>query len=350
MKIVIDISHPGHVHFFKNFIWEMEKKGHEILITATKKEITYDLLDHYDFKYERLGDHKKSLIKKIMNIPIIDLKMYNIVKKFNPDFFLGLSSFRAAQVSFLLRKKCIIFDDTEHSSQEIMLYLPFTNKVMTPSCFRKNLGPKQIRYNGYHELAYLHPNWFKPDPTILDDLAIDKGEKFVIIRFVSWFASHDIGEKGIKEIIKSKIIKELSNYATPIITSEGGLPLELKQFQLTIPPHRIHHALYYASMYIGEGATMASEAAILGTPAIYINSLKLGYIDEEEKYGLINQYDELNNNLEQVLEKIKTILKINKESWQEKREKLLKAKIDVTSFIIQFIENYPGSKKSFKKK
>ena len=45
MKIVVDINHPGHVHFFKNFIWEMEKRGHKILITVKEKDVTLKLLD-----------------------------------------------------------------------------------------------------------------------------------------------------------------------------------------------------------------------------------------------------------------------------------------------------------------
>ncbi len=36
--------------------------------------------------------------------------------------------------------------------------------------------------------------------------------------------------------------------------------------------------LAYATLFIGEGATMASECAVLGTPAIYVNSLQLGYL------------------------------------------------------------------------
>ena len=36
---------------------------------------------------------------------------------------------------------------------------------------------------------------------------------------------------------------------------------------------------------------MASEAAILGTPSIYINTLRLSYTDEEEaKYDLLYNY------------------------------------------------------------
>jgi len=29
--------------------------------------------------------------------------------------------------------------------------------------------------------------------------------------------------------------------------------------------------------------------------------------------------------------------------WQQKRDKLLNEKIDVTAFLIDFVENYPGS-------
>ena len=39
MKILIDINHPAHVHYFKNFIKIMEKKGHEFLIISRNKEI-----------------------------------------------------------------------------------------------------------------------------------------------------------------------------------------------------------------------------------------------------------------------------------------------------------------------
>ena len=57
---------------------------------------------------------------------------------------------------------------------------------------------------------------------------------------------------------------------------------------MKIPKSKIHDLLYYATMYIGEGASMASEAAVLGTPSIYINPLRLGYLDElEKKYGLV---------------------------------------------------------------
>ena len=37
MQILVDIIHPANVHYFKNFILEMEKEGHSVKITAEIK-------------------------------------------------------------------------------------------------------------------------------------------------------------------------------------------------------------------------------------------------------------------------------------------------------------------------
>ena len=51
MKIFIDIGHPAHVHYFKNFIWIMQEKGHVVYISARNKEVALDLLDYYKIHY-----------------------------------------------------------------------------------------------------------------------------------------------------------------------------------------------------------------------------------------------------------------------------------------------------------
>jgi predicted glycosyltransferase len=44
MKVLIDIGHPAHVHFYKNTIKELEAKGHEVLVTARDKDVAINLL------------------------------------------------------------------------------------------------------------------------------------------------------------------------------------------------------------------------------------------------------------------------------------------------------------------
>ena len=94
--------------------------------------------------------------------------------------------------------------------------------------------------------------------------------RFVIMRFVSWGASHDIGHKGLSIEMKRKAVKEILNYAKVFITSEKELPLDLKPYQIKMPLEKIHHILYYSALYFGDGGTMASECAVLGTPAINV--------------------------------------------------------------------------------
>ena len=32
MKIVVNMAHPAHVHYFRNLIGELKENGHEVLI------------------------------------------------------------------------------------------------------------------------------------------------------------------------------------------------------------------------------------------------------------------------------------------------------------------------------
>jgi len=55
MKILLDIGHPAHVHYFKNFIKIMEDKGHQFLITSRNKEIEHHLLKQYKIAFKSRG-------------------------------------------------------------------------------------------------------------------------------------------------------------------------------------------------------------------------------------------------------------------------------------------------------
>ena len=343
MKILINLDHPAHVHLFKNMIWNLEKKGHKVKITARDKEVVLDLLNAYGFEYENTGKHQMGLFNKVHEMIKINHKLYKIAKKFGVNILVSAGSPYAAHVSRLLNKPHIAFDDTEHSREQYRLYSPFTDTICTPSCFKNDLGKKQVRYNGYHELAYLHPNYFKPDPRVLRDLNLTEKDKFIILRFVSWGASHDVGEHGLGKNIK-QLIKKIEDYGSVFITSETELTNNFGRYRITTSPEQIHSLLYFAEMYIGEGATMATESGILGTPSIYISSLAktMGNFDElQNKYGLVYSFTDPNKALEKAIELLED--KNLKSEWQKKREKLLKEKIDVTKWMTNFIENYPES-------
>ncbi|MES2139023.1 MAG: DUF354 domain-containing protein [Bacteroidota bacterium] len=340
MKILIDIGHPGHVHLFKHFAHEMIRKGHAIFFTCREKEFEVQLLKAEGFNFVSFGKKYKTTAGKIFGLFKFDFQELFQGIKFKPDLFLSHGSPYAAHAAAVLMTPHVSFEDTGNMEQ-VKLYLPFTKNVLTSTAFHKDLGIKQLKYNGYHELAYLHSNYFTANENIYDLLKINKNEKFVILRFVSWKASHDINQSGLSLDEKRTVISLLEIKYKIFISSEGELPDEFKKYQIKIPPEEIHHALAFASLFIGEGATMASECAMLGTPAIYINTITAGTIDEQVKYGLIFHFKSTEN----LTEKIKELLikPDLKEEFKNKQVKMLNDKIDVTAFLIWFVENFPKS-------
>jgi len=349
MRILIDIGHPAHVHLFKNFAWKMQEKGHIILFTCRDREFLLRLLQVYGFIYENFGRHYKSIGGKIQGLIKNELQMFNTAIQFKPDLFLSHGSSIAAFTSFLLHKPHISFEDT-FNMEQVRLYLPFTDVVLTGDYPHPSLGKKEIKYPGYHELAYLHPNVFTPNENFLKELGVEKNEKYAIIRFVAWNATHDIGHRGFSKEKKIKLVTELSRYIKVFISSEGDLPEELKKYQIKIKPENMHNVLYYAQLFIGESATMASECAVLGTPSIYLNNSQLGYIVSEADYGLVHMFKE--DEISQLNALNKSIEIISqpdiKNEYRERAQKMLQDKIDVTSFLVWFIENYPESVKEVK--
>jgi len=348
VRILIDITHPAHVHFFRGAISELQNRGHKIAVTTREKDITINLLKDFGIPFttlSKVGHGRMGLFRELI---IRDFRLWKFCRRFKPDVLTGISGVFAAHVGWLLRKPAIIWDDTEHQRLAHMITFPFTDIICTPSCYLDDLGSKQIRYAGYHELAYLHPNCFKPDPAALDYLGVKKDEKFIIMRFVSWAAIHDVGHKGLSIEMKRRSVKELSKHAKVFITSESDLPQDLKPYQIKIPHKKIHDALYYATMYFGDGGTMASESAILGTPAINIatSAVLIGNFADMEKYGLMYIIPDEKRALEKALELLET--KELESEMKPKREKLISQKTDVTKFMVWLIENYPQSIKIMK--
>jgi len=347
MRVLFNIGHPAQVHLFKNPIRELECRGHQCKITTIAKDVSLYLLDAYGFEYEVVGEGKPTLVTKAMELLRVESRLYRIAHSFRPDLLVGgVGNVYVAHVGKLLRKPSIVFDDTEHAKIDHRLMDSFVSAICTPSCYRSDIGPKQVRYNGYHELAYLHPNRFTPNSAVLAELDLAEGDPFIIIRFVSWEASHDLGQHGLTLDTKRKAIHELEKYGRVFITSEKLLPEEFEKYRISVPPEKMHDLLYYTTLLYGESATMASECAVLGTHAIFCDFAGRGYTDEEEKdYDLVYNFRLDESSQKGSIEKAVELLRNPnlKEKGREKQEHLLSDKMDVTAFIVWFIENYPES-------
>lgn len=345
MRILIDIGHPCDLHLYKHFVREMQKRGHVALFTCRDKDHLASMLAREGLPFKSFGPNHKSIIGKISGLPRFTWRVWQVARKFKPDVFMSSGSMYAAPVAFWQQKGHIVFEDT-YNWEQVVLYKPFTRTIMTGDYDHPMKSKKIIRYAGNHELAYLHPKRFKPDGSVLNEMGINDGEKHVIIRFVSWTASHDIGHDGISLENKVKAVQTFAMHARVFISSEEPLPPELEDYRFSLPRHRMHDAMAFASLVFGESATMASEAAVMGVPAIYLDNTGRGYTQElEEKYGLVFNFSESETDQLAAIAMGKQILQqpAAQNTWHKKRQRMLDDKIDVTGFMVWFVENYPNS-------
>lgn len=354
MKILFYLGHPAHFHLFRLTIESLKKKNHSVKILIKKKDILEDLLKNCNWEYTNIlpKGRKDNLLSISFGLFKRDLALYKNLNKFKPDLMLGTSP-EIAHIGRLRNIPSIVVNEDDYKAVflfSIMSY-PFAKHIMAPrSCDVGKWKNKNIQYDGYHELAYLHPNHFSPDITKINKV-INTSEKYFIIRFAKLTAHHDVGKSGINKIVANEIINILKDYGNIYITSERKLEPEFEKYRININPIDIHHALYYADMYIGDSQTMTAESAVLGTPALRFNDFvgKLGYLEELEHkyeltYGIKTNYpDKLYNQINNIL-KIKNL----KEEWQKRKQEMLNDKIDVAQFMVWLIENYPDSIASIK--
>lgn len=353
MKYIFEVRHPAHIHHFKNIIWLLEKKGHEVKILAARKDILIDLLNNLGFIYELIGSHKSGLKNKLSELILQTKKVYKICKIYNPDIIIGRPSQTITLTSFLLGIPSIIFAEDDLSAVMLngLMALPFAKVILSPT--ETNLGvfkKKKIAYKGYQKLAYLHPNYFKPDKSKIS-IFLKSNKPIFLLRFSKLSASHDRAIRGINNMIAKQLIVKLEKVGDVYISAERKLDSFFDQYILNIPFEDIHHLLYYSELYIGDSQSMAVEAAMLGTPSIRFSDFtgKISVLEElEHKYRLT--FGVKPDNPEDLFQKIDELLAIPlmREEFKNRKQKMLVDKIDVTTFKVWFIENYPESAKIIK--
>lgn len=351
MRILIDIGHPAHVHYFRNMANELIDRGHRILFTARRKDVAIDLLDHYGFDYRIIGSAQKSTLRKLLGLFTTTIKLFFISLRFKPDVLLNASP-SAAFVAWITCKTHISLEDT-FNLEQVRLYLPFTDVVLTGDYPHISLGKKETRYPGYQELAYLHPRVFSPDPTVIDDLGVKESQKYAIVRFVAWAATHDSGHSGVSLVNKINLVNRLSKHMKVFISSESELPKELKQYKIMIKPEKMHSALYYADLFFGESATMASECACLGTPAIFLDNTGRAYtLDQQVSHSLVYNYTESDQDQIEAIDQALCLAQNDdaKAVHLERSRKMMNTKIDLTAFLVWFVVNCKDKKTTIRNK
>jgi uncharacterized protein len=345
MRLLFDILHPAHVHVFKHVIGELRARGHEVAITLREKDIARELLDEYGLEY-RILSQKRTGAGLALEFAERGVRLWRVIQEFRPHFLAGIMGPSIATVGRLRRAvtrdrtRIAVFYDTEIATLTNAFAYPLADYVCTPDCYQGVVRGNHIRYAGYHELAYLHPRRFTADAEVVRARGIDPGSPYFVVRFVSYEASHDLTTRGLPLERKVALVRALARHGRVLITSELPLPPELEPYRAPVPVQDIHHVLAFARMLVGESATMASECAVLGVPAIYVSPLGRGYTDDQEqRYGLVHNFTgaRFHEDFVATAERLAADPALG-ERARNARARLLADKADVTEWMLDFFE------------
>lgn len=348
MRILIDIGHPAHVHYYRNFAREFSERGHTVFWTVRNIPMAKRLLDSYHFEYLVFPRKSDRLLGKLWKQLLYDIQLLRFCSKHKIGIAVGTSA-TIAQVSRISGLRSIVFDDDDDEVQPLVTrYVnPFASSLLSPDVLRgKRKRRDTIYYPGYHELAYLHPNRFQPDTSVLSEVGLHAGEPFFIMRFNVFKAHHDMGVKGLSLEQKLRLVEILEPHGKIFITTERTIEAELQKYQMSISPEKAHSLMAFATLFLGDSQTMTSEAAVLGVPSLRCNTFagRISYLEEQEKrYGLTfgfhpDEFDKMVAKLRELLARPNL-----RKEWQDRRRRMLADKIDLTSLMVWFLEQYPQS-------
>ena len=324
MKILIDILHPKHVHFFRPLVKRWQNHGHELKIVTRDKDITHQLLDLFGMPYYCLSRQQKGLgLAKELLVRWARFAM--LVRNIRPDIVMSIGGITTSMPSKLFGIPNIALTDTETAEMSNKIAFPFADRVLTPDWFEGDFGRRHYRYRSFHEWSYLHPNEFVPNRELVRSEGIDPDQPYAVVRFVRWDAVHDRGETGFTSGDAVQLIRQLSSGMKVVLTSETDVPQELREFVVNIRVDRMHHVMAYSRLVVGESPSMCAEAALMGVPSVLASSWagKCGNMKIlESHYGLMKVYDQGNDAVSAAISMANALP--SRENMREKREMLVK--------------------------
>ncbi|MBD3625658.1 MAG: DUF354 domain-containing protein [Rhodobacteraceae bacterium] len=294
MRIIFDIVHPADVLFFKRPVEIFRARGDEVLLVSREKDVAISLIEEFGFPHECASRQNSGLLGLGLEMLRRDITLLRIARRFRPDVMIGFGGVAIAHVGRLLSIPSVSFYDSENATLQTRVTWPFIGHLYVPRSYD---GPvpegRTTRVPGTKELSYLHPAGFTPDREVAARHGLDPGQENFLVRVVAWRANHDVGKAGWSPDLLRKVVGHLAAQGKVHLSSELPLPDELDRLRYKGPARDIHHLVGCCRLLVGESATMASEAAVMGVPGIYAGRDFPGYVRELEAAGLLTNVEEV---------------------------------------------------------
>ncbi len=292
MKIWIDLDNTPHVPFFKPIIRELEKRGHEVVLTARDAFQVCELAERMGLECKPVGRHYgKNKFMKVLGLGLRSAQLLPFLLRERPA--LGLSHGSRAQLllSNLLGVPTVMIMDYEHAQTPLLLRPRW--EIVPDVMLNERLhckSPARIRaYNGIKEDVYAPE--FRPDPALLNELGLNGREIIVTVRPPANEAHYHNPESELlfKEFMNR--LNQTPNTRAVLLPRNrhqeaqirAAAPEWFENAKIVIPKRAVDglNLLWHSDLVVSGGGTMNREAAALGIPVYSIFRGRIGAVDRQ---------------------------------------------------------------------
>lgn len=295
MRIWIDIYHIPQFNFYLPLMWQLVKNGHSVYLTILNRGrlekicrndlTTLNLLsstfgERGKVTIDVLGRHRMKrwsaiLEANLLRIPVVI--WWCIVHHVDIAFSNG---FHVALACWLTHTPNYCFGD-DPQTKDYKPRLWFSRKshytlYELPEFMHVDQSVEILKC--LKEWAYLAPNVFRPNATILDKYGVQP-KQYIFLREVSVGTVNYAGQAAgaIRDVASLIANAQCTMYNGEKMKVLFSLEEKNRRSEypadwilLQEPIEDIHSLIYYSAGLVSSGDSMAREAALLGVPAYYL--------------------------------------------------------------------------------
>jgi len=288
-RVWVDLTNPAHVVVLRPLVELLEADEHEVTLTARPLSHTTELLDDWGHPYTAIGHHGgASRLGKALAAGSRTAQAFAFARGKRFDYGLAHGSTDLPPVARVLGFPDTTMFDYEWARLQHELNCRLATRVLVPDAIPAERiapygarPPKLVRYPGLKEEYYLAD--FEPDPSVLDELGLDREPVIAVVRTAPSYALY-LG--GSENELLPRVLRRLLDEGAQVVvlarTDEQRHALRELDPELVIPERAVdgRSLAALADLVVSAGGTMIREAAVLGTPVWSIFEGRLGAVDE----------------------------------------------------------------------
>jgi uncharacterized protein len=284
VRVWVDLTNSPHVLVLRPVVECLRARGDEVQVTARDFAQTLQLCERFGIEHTAIGRHRGAgLLDKARGLASRSAELTRWAKGRGFDLAVGHGSNDITVASALLRIPCSTTFDYEWATVQHTINCRLAQAVVVPDVIpperldRYGARSKLQRYPGLKEEYYLAD--FEPDPTVLDELGLDRTAPIAVVRTPPAVSLYHRFENDLF----GQVLHKLRGTQTVVLPRTSDQRAELARAGGFVVPERAIDAqslIAYADLVVSAGGTMNREAVALGTPVFTVFEGRLGAVDE----------------------------------------------------------------------